>query len=150
MSRHRSRYRAVQILYQMDMRSLSPEEAILAYYDTLYSEEHEEPQRRDEFMEQLVHGTHEHRADIDARIEQHSANWKLDRMPVVDRNLLRMAVYEIVAGNTPPAIAIDEALELARRMSGDEAVKFVNGVLDAIRKAEPAAPAEPAGQAEPS
>jgi transcription antitermination protein NusB len=137
MSRHRSRYRAVQILYQIDMRNLAPEEAISAYYDTLYSEEHEEPQRRDEFMEQLVYGTFAQRTDIDPRIEQHSANWKLDRMPVVDRNLLRMAVYEIVSGQTPPAIVIDEALELARRMSGDEAVKFVNGVLDAVRKAEP-------------
>ena len=134
MSRHRSRYRAVQILYQIDMRNLSPEEAIRAYYDTLYSEEHEEPQRPDDFMEQLVHGTHAKRADIDSRIEQHSANWKLERMPVVDRNLLRMAVYEILAGNTPAPIVIDEALELARRMSGDEAVKFVNGVLDAVRK----------------
>jgi transcription antitermination protein NusB len=136
MSRHRSRYRAVQILYQIDMRSLSPEEAIRAYYDTLYSEEHDQPQRADEFMEELVSGTFAQRADIDSRIEQHSANWKLDRMPVVDRNLLRMAVYEILAAKTPPAIVIDEALELARRMSGDEAVKFVNGVLDAVRKAE--------------
>ncbi|HET8547894.1 MAG TPA: transcription antitermination factor NusB [Bryobacteraceae bacterium] len=135
MSRHRSRYRAVQILYQIDMRNLPPEEAIRAYYDTLYSEEHEQPQRADEFMEELVYGTHRHRADIDVRIEQHSANWKLDRMPVVDRNLLRMAIYEILSGNTPAAIVIDEALELARRMSGDEAVKFVNGVLDAVRKA---------------
>jgi N utilization substance protein B len=143
MSRHRSRYRAVQILYQMDMRKLTPEEAIGAYYDTLYSEEHEEPQGPDEFMEELVYGTHGRQEEIDGLIEQHSANWKLDRMPVVDRNLLRMAVYEIVLARTPPAIVIDEALELARRMSGDEAVKFVNGVLDAVRKslAEPAEPA---------
>jgi N utilization substance protein B len=137
MSRHRSRYRAVQTLYQIDIRNLAPEEAIRAYYDTLYSEEHEEPQKPDEFMEQLVHGTHEKRAEIDRLIEEHSENWKLDRMPVVDRNLLRMAVYEILSGSTPAPIVIDEAIELARRMSGDEAVKFVNGVLDAVRKSLP-------------
>jgi N utilization substance protein B len=148
MSRHRSRYRAVQILYQMDMRNLSPEEAIRAYYDTLYSEEHEEPQHPDEFMEQLVCGTESKRPEIDSRIELHSENWKLDRMPVVDRNLLRMAVFEILTGKTPAAIIIDEALELARRMSGDEAVKFVNGVLDAVRKAE-AQPPSPATEGRP-
>ena len=133
MSRHRSRYRAVQILYQIDMRDLAPEEAIRAYYDTLYSEEHEQLEERDTFMEELVHGTYEKRADIDRRIEQHSENWKLERMPVVDRNLLRVAVYEMLGG-TPPPIVIDEAIELARRLSGDEAVSFVNGVLDAVSR----------------
>jgi len=115
------------------MRELSPEEAVRAYYETLYSEEHEERPERDEFMEQLVEGTCSRRAEIDAQIEKHSANWKIERMPAVDRNLLRLAVYELMTG-TAPAIAIDEAVELAKRLSGDEAMPFVNGVLDAVRK----------------
>jgi N utilization substance protein B len=133
MSRHRSRYRAVQILYQIDMRGLPPEEAIRWYYDTLYSEEHEERPERDVFMEDLVYGTYGRRTSIDERIEKHSANWKLDRMPAVDRNLLRVAVYEMASG-TAPAIVIDEAVELAKRLSGEEAMPFVNGVLDAVSK----------------
>jgi len=84
-------------------------------------------------MEQLVEGTCSRRAEIDAQIEKHSANWKIERMPAVDRNLLRLAVYELMTG-TAPAIAIDEAVELAKRLSGDEAMPFVNGVLDAVRK----------------
>lgn len=141
MSRHRSRYRAVQILYQVDMRDLAPEEAINSYYDTLYSEEHEERPERDEFMEQLVHGAFEQRASIDERIEKHSANWKLERMPAVDRNLLRMAVFEITTG-TAPAIVIDEAVELAKRLSGEDSMAFVNGVLDAVARDTGAAAAK--------
>ena len=134
MSRHRSRYRAVQILYQVDMRGLAPEEAIRGYYDTLYSEEHEEPLRPDGFMEELVYGTVSRRGEIDALIDRHSANWKIERMPVVDRNLLRCAVYEFISGSTAAPIVIDEAIQLARRLAGDESVSFVNGVLDAVHR----------------
>jgi N utilization substance protein B len=137
MSRHRSRYRAVQILYQMDMRKQSPDEAIRGWYDTLYSEEHEETPEHDEFMEALVRGTDAQRHSIDEQIEKHSENWKLERMPIVDRNLLRVAVYEMLSGQTPPPVVIDEAIELARRLSGDEAISFVNGVLDAVHKSFP-------------
>lgn len=133
MSRHRSRYRAVQILYQVDMRDLAPEEAMGAYYEGLYSEEHEERPERDEFMEELVVGTCAKRAEIDAQIEKHSDNWKIERMPAVDRNLIRLAVYELLTG-TAAAVAIDEAVELAKRLSGEESMPFVNGVLDAVRK----------------
>ena len=115
------------------MRDLAPADAIAAYYETLYSEEHEERPERDDFMEELVSGTCARRAEIDAQIEKHSANWKLERMPAVDRNLIRLAVYELMMG-TAPAVAIDEAVELAKRLSGDEAMPFVNGVLDAVRK----------------
>jgi N utilization substance protein B len=85
-------------------------------------------------MEELIQGTSERRAAIDELLEKHSANWKIDRMPVVDRNLLRVAVFELLQGATPPAIVIDEALEVARRLSGDESVSFVNGVLDAVKR----------------
>jgi N utilization substance protein B len=138
MSRHRSRHRAVQVLYQCDVRKITPDEAIQAYYGGLYSEEAEETPEPDEFMEELVRGTVARLAEVDRRIERYSENWRMERMPAVDRNILRMAVYELLSAKLPPAVVIDEALELARRFSGKESVAFLNGVLDAIRKDLPA------------
>jgi N utilization substance protein B len=134
-ARHRSRQRALQVLYELDMTGESLLEAIDHYYDTLHSEE-DIPQRQlpDPFMETLARGTVSKAADIDKRIMDKSANWRLERMSVVDRNILRMAVYEMEILGTPAAVVIDEAIELARQFSGDESVPFINGVLDAIRK----------------
>ena len=73
-------------------------------------------------------------ASIDDRITRHAEHWKIPRMPAVDRNILRLSVYEMLHTETPAAVAIDEALELARRFSGEESVHFVNGVLDAVRR----------------
>ncbi len=133
-ARHRSRQRALQVLYQWDMTKRPVEEAISAFYDTLYSDEGEEKPGRDEFMEHLARGTSEMATDIDGRIAAKSENWKLDRMPVVDRNILRMAIYEMSRQETPAAVVIDEALELARQFSGEESVSFINGVLDAVHR----------------
>jgi N utilization substance protein B len=124
----------VQILYQCDLRKITVDEAIQSYYETLYSEENEKKPPRDGFMEELVRGTTAQASSIDERINAHSDNWRIERMPAVDRNILRMAIYELMAGKIAPAIVIDEALDLSRRFSGDEAVSFVNGVLDAVRK----------------
>jgi N utilization substance protein B len=133
-SRHKSRHRAIQVLYQSDIRHIPVDDAIAAFYDTLYSEENEEKPPRDDFMEELARGAKSRTPDIDSRIQQHSDNWRLDRMPAVERNVLRLAIYELITGNTPAAVVIDEALDLSRRFAGDESVSFVNGVLDAIRK----------------
>jgi N utilization substance protein B len=77
--------------------------------------------------------------EIDSQISQKSEHWRLDRMAAVDRNLLRLAVFEMTGLGTPPAVVIDEALELARQFSGDESVSFINGVLDAVlRSSKPA------------
>lgn len=133
-SRHRSRHRAVQILYQCDIRRISVDEALAAYYDSLYSEEHEKQPPRDGFMEELVRGTSARTAEIDKQIVEHSENWRIERMPAVDRNIIRMAIYELMMKKIAPAIVIDEALDLSRRFSGDDSVGFVNGVLDSIRK----------------
>ncbi len=133
-SRHRSRQRALQVLFQVDFRQQPVDDAIRAYYDSLYSEESEEKVEQDSFMEQLARGTVERTSEIDTRITARSENWRLERMPAVDRNILRLAIYEMTSGLTPPAVVINEALELARRFSGDESVAFINGVLDAIHK----------------
>ena len=83
-------------------------------------------------MEELATGTCAIAEDLDRRIQQSSQNWRLERMPMVDRNILRLAVYEMIKSGTPRAVVIDEALELARQFSGDESVSFINGVLDAV------------------
>ena len=136
-ARHRSRQRALQVLYQWDMNKGAVEDAISSFYDTLGSEPGEEqPARggRDEFMEELAKGTSQMALDIDNQITAKSENWKLERMPIVDRKILRMAIYEMNRHETPPAVVIDEALELARQFSGEESVSFINGVLDAVHK----------------
>jgi N utilization substance protein B len=130
------------VLYQWDVRKQPIDECIDAFYRSLYSSEGEIEAEAEEtatpepdpFMESLARGTVSKIGEIDLLIEMHSANWRLDRMSAVDRNLLRMAVYELRDVGTPPAVVIDEALELAHRFSGDDSAKFVNGVLDAVRK----------------
>ena len=85
-------------------------------------------------MEALVRGATDQAAAIDQRITAKSDHWRLDRMAVVDRNILRLAVYEMTDVGTPAPVVIDEALELARKFSTDESVAFINGVLDAVRR----------------
>ena len=130
-SRRRSRQRALQILFLWDSRRSAVHDAIDAYYETLYSEEKPE---RDPFVADLVQGTVENLPQIDDQITRHAAHWRMERMPAVDRNILRLAVYEMTRGGTPAAVTIDEALELARKFSGEDSVQFVNGVLDAIHR----------------
>ena len=138
-SRRRARQRALQILFLWDARRPAVEDAINQYYETLYSEEKPE---RDPFVQDLVEGTVQHINEVDERIARHAEHWRMERMPAVDRNILRLAVYEMTRGGTPPPVTIDEALELARKFSNEESVQFVNGVLDAVRREMPG-PAEP-------
>jgi len=134
-ARHRSRKRALQVLFEWDMRKESIDSAIHHYYGSLHSEEEDERQLKpDKFMEELVRGTVAGADRIDKAIEEKSAHWRLERMPVVDRNILRLAIYELSTNAVPAPIVIDEALELARQFSGDEAVSFINGVLDAVHR----------------
>jgi N utilization substance protein B len=136
-ARHRSRQRALQVLFLWDQRKQPVDDAIRSFYETLSSEEDDpQPTAPDEFMEELVHGTSEHASEIDSRITSKSDNWRIERMPIVDRNILRLAIYEMGELRTPAAVVIDEALELARQFSGDESVSFINGVLDAVYKSE--------------
>lgn len=126
----------MQVLFQSDMRRLPVDEAIGSFYGSLMREDEEidTPPESDKFMEELVRETAARRDEIDAQIQKHSEHWRLDRMPAVDRNIIRLAVCEMLISATPPAVVIDEALELARRFSGDESVPFVNGVLDAVKR----------------
>ena len=133
-SRRTSRHRAVQVLYQCDMRSLPADQAISAFYGGLYSEENAEATR-----ERSVHGSSCARRDRkESRhrraARKYSERWRIERMPAVDRNILRMAIFEMMQGETPPAVVIDEAIELARKFSGEGSAPFINGVLDSVRK----------------
>jgi N utilization substance protein B len=135
-ARHRSRKRALQVLFEWDMRGGEPvDRAIAHYYDTLHSEESEgseKPLKPDKFMEDLARGTAANSAEIDKKIEAKSQHWRLERMAVVDRNILRLAIYELGQQVLPGPVIIDEALELARQFSSDESLAFINGVLDAV------------------
>lgn len=133
-ARHRSRRRALQVLFEWDMRRDSIDRAISHYYETLYSEENEKKPKPDRFMEELVRGTVAHSEEIDKQIEAKSEHWRLERMPVVDRNILRLAIYELSQQSVPAPVIIDEALELARQFSGDESLSFINGILDAVHR----------------
>jgi N utilization substance protein B len=133
-ARHRSRKRALQVLFEWDVRGELVDSAIQHYYDSLYSEESENRPKPDRFMEELARGTVTNAALIDKQIEEKSQHWRLERMPVVDRNILRLAIYELRTNALPAPVIIDEALELARQFAGDESVSFINGVLDAVHR----------------
>ncbi|MBM3747615.1 MAG: transcription antitermination factor NusB [Acidobacteria bacterium] len=133
-SRHRSRERALRLLYHLDLAPQPFEEALAAHYGSLYSEEQNAPSGADPFMEELARGALARREELDALIRRHSQNWRLERMPVVDRNILRLAIWEMTATPTPPAVVINEALELSQRYCEPGAGAFLNGVLDAVRR----------------
>jgi transcription antitermination protein NusB len=133
-ARHRSRKRALQVLFEWDMRREPVERAISHYYDSLYSEESDKQPKTDKFMEELARGTVANAEQIDKSIEAKSEHWRLERMPVVDRNILRLAIYELTQQAVPAPVIIDEALELARKFSNDESISFINGILDAVHR----------------
>jgi N utilization substance protein B len=133
-ARHRSRKRALQVLFAWDMRREPIERAISHYYESLYSEESQKQPKPDKFMEELARGTVANAQQIDSEIEAKSEHWRLKRMPVVDRNILRLAIYELRQQAVPAPVIIDEALELARQFSSDESISFINGILDAVHR----------------
>jgi N utilization substance protein B len=141
-SRRRSRQRALQILFSWDARKRPIDEAIDEYYESLQAGEQSQ---RDSFALELVRGAVANLEEVDRRIARHAEHWRIERMPGVDRNILRLAVYEMGHAGTPAPVTIDEALELARKFSNEESVQFVNGVLDAVRRELAAPPPLPPG-----
>jgi N utilization substance protein B len=120
---------ALQMLYELDIGKHSKEEILHSYW-RMY--EHA-PKVRD-FAEQLFDGTIQRLREIDKVIQEHAQNWKLSRMAAVDRNVLRLAVFEFLSGGTTPVtVIINEALEIAKKFSTQESAQFVNGILDSIK-----------------
>ncbi|OIO79075.1 MAG: transcription antitermination factor NusB [Candidatus Omnitrophica bacterium CG12_big_fil_rev_8_21_14_0_65_43_15] len=128
--RTRARECALQVLYQIDVTSDLPQDSLEAYWA-----ENDEPQEIREFASKIVCGTQEKKDDIDKIISKYAENWTLQRMAVVDRNILRLAAYELLyCPDTPPKVCINEAVELAKKFADPDSGKFVNGILDGIHK----------------
>ena len=129
--RRKSRELAMQMLFQADVGRQAVEEVQTTFLQT--RDEVDDKMRR--FAEDLFRVATERQSEIDTLIERHSKNWRLNRMPAVDRNLLRMAVAEMIGfKGTPFPIVINEALEIARRYSAIESINFLNGMLDSIAR----------------
>jgi N utilization substance protein B len=128
-TRRKSRELAMQMLFQGDLGKQKPEEVASLFWD---SREDIDDETRG-FADDLHRLATEREVEVDALIQKHAQNWRLERMAVVDRNLLRAAVAEMLGyPKTPAAVIINETLEIARRYAAPESVNFLNGVLDAI------------------
>ena len=156
-TRRRAREFALQILYQMDVQEqLADEQAIGLFWRNFATAAEAEGAIAADlgeiqpFAEKLVRGVREHVAELDAQIQGASKNWRLERMARVDRNLLRLALYELkYVTDVPAKVAINEAIELAKNYGGPNAARFINGVLGTIyREIGERKPAEqkPAGK----
>lgn len=130
-TRHKARESALQMLFAADLVKTEPEFLTLSYWNELGEAAIDEKTR--EFANGLVRGTLEKIDLIDDRIRTRAEHWRIERMAIVDRNVLRLAVYEFLFEDTPDTVVINEALEIARRFSTFEATQFINGILDAIK-----------------
>lgn len=130
-SRHQARERALQILFQYDIHGKPG-----LWLDVFWKENEASAEAR-AFAERLVAGVLEQKPELDALITQYATNWKISRMPIVDRNILRAGVYELLwMDDVPAKVTMNEAVELAKSFGDDEASKFVNGVLDKVLNQE--------------
>lgn len=125
-SRKQARRDALFLLYQREVTDLSME-------DLVNGQRLREGYAPDEFSIRAVQGVLSEREGLDELIQAHSTSWPISRMAPLERTILRLATWELTSGETPPEVAIDEAVRLARRYSTDEAGAFVNGILGAIQ-----------------
>ena len=129
--RHKSREFALQMLFEWDMAQKEPAQVKRFFWRTAHASEDTR-----KFANHLFDATVKESAAIDEMVGRLSENWRLERLAPVDRNILRLAIYEMRTGHkdTPPKVAIDEALKLAKKFSSEESSSFLNGVLDAAYK----------------
>ncbi len=131
--RRKAREFALQMLFQWDLNRQKPA-AIEAKF---WKQARAEKSTRD-FAHQLLEGAVHDCAALDKLISQHAKNWRIERMAAIDRAILRLAIFELTGPvDTPPKVAINEALELAKKYSAEDSVPFLNGILDAVAKAKP-------------
>lgn len=153
--RREARERAVQFLFQCDMNAPDKLDEVLDHFwdsqrraaiaqasegKATWGEQVELPPPTTEeaalrlFADPLIRGALQHRAEVDAVITKHAKNWDIDRMATVDRNILRLAIYEMLhREDIPPIVSINEAVDIAKKFSTDDSGKFVNGILDKVR-----------------
>jgi N utilization substance protein B len=135
-SRHAAREAAVQMLYQWEVGRSSMVEVVSTYWAAGLAADEPIGEELRGFATSLARGVADAVARIDPLIAEAAEHWRIERMAVMDRIILRLAVYEFLEQpDTPARVVINEALELARTFSTDEAVKFINGILDGIRRA---------------
>jgi len=129
-TRRHSREDALKVLYQIEMTGQKPADALRAFWQCSESDEESRG-----FAEFLVTGVTRDLARIDELISAHSTNWKLSRMAAVDKNILRMAVFELMScSETPAKVAINEAVDIAKRFGSSDSGAFVNGILDNVAR----------------
>jgi N utilization substance protein B len=129
-ARRKARELALQMLFQHDMSGNTPEMIVTTFDDLQKSK----PNTR-EFAVRIFQGTVDHMTEIDDMIQAQAENWRLSRMAVVDRNIIRMSVYEFMHENdTPKLVIIDEAIEIAKKFGTQKSPQFINGILDGILK----------------
>jgi N utilization substance protein B len=134
-TRRRAREIVLQVLFEEDLHPLREE----ADAQEFISRRLLQNGPLVEFATKLWRGVREHRGELDKRIGKHSANWSIKRMATIDRNVLRMATYEMIHGGVPGPVAINEAIEIARRYGNRHSGQFVNGILDRVFKENAAA-----------
>ena len=132
LTRHSARELALQILFQIDFHG-----AISVWLEEFWAQQRPSQSVR-EFADQLVYGVQAQKAELDQIIKQSAENWTLERMPIIDRNILRQAIYELLwVPDIPAKVTVDEALQLAKSFADDDARRFVNGILDKILNHDP-------------
>jgi len=136
-TRHRSREAAMQMLYQWEVAQSDIEEVLRTFWTANLPGAEGATDATKAFAEELVRMTVGNLAKIDPLITETAGHWRLSRMAALDRIILRLAIGEFLHGETPRNVVINEALELAKTFSGDESAKFINGILDAVKKKLP-------------
>ncbi|HLP99540.1 MAG TPA: transcription antitermination factor NusB [Candidatus Limnocylindria bacterium] len=129
--RHKAREFALQMLFQWEMGRQEPKHIEAGFWKAARSE-----QKTRDFANRLFEGAVAEAAALDTLVTLHAENWRLERMAAIDRAILRLAAHELGARKTPYKVVIDEAVELAKKFSSEDAAPFINGVLDAIHKAQ--------------
>ena len=128
--RRKSREFALQVLYQLNITQQDVNKTLAQFQDHFSGGD-----ERDDFMEHLVNGVMDHCQEIDRLIEKYSENWRLDRMNMIDRTILRIATFELLyCEEIPPKVTMNEAIELGKRFGSEDSGSFINGILDRIQK----------------
>ena len=137
-ARNKARTRAFQILFEADHRSVAPAEVLADWVRRSRTPDQGTPQVS-EYTMQLVEGYSAYAARIDDLLSTYAVGWTLDRMPMVDRNVLRLGAYELIwEDEVPDAVVLDEAVQMAKEFSTDESPNFVNGLLARLKEIKPA------------
>lgn len=137
--RRKSRESALQVLYQLNITKQNASTAFTQFEEHFLSDG-----TADDFVKLLVHGVLEHCLELDGLIEQYSEHWRIDRVDVIDRNILRMALFELLyCEDIPPKVTINEAIDLGKRFGSEDSGSFINGILDRVQNKVVKKPVEP-------